>query len=150
MNFIAVCTASFVQIWIIWAEINHACRRQQFKVSQVQQMLLKTTRARDCTDPPPVYPIMMETKLGATDWGWDHKERPEPVSGALPTTIFLSCREHQLPSPLQKPKTPQKLFPPWHTPLHEDTQPHWDRTQPHHLFLHPLGICFGATVSNLG
>lgn len=92
----------------------------------------------------------METKLGPMDGGWDPKERLGPASSAFSTTTFLSSREHQLPSPLKKPKTPQKLFPPWHTPLHEDTQPHWDRTQALHLFLYPFGICSGASVSNLG
>lgn len=84
------------------------------------------------------------------DWGWDPKERPGPPSGAFSTITFLSCREHQLPSPLQRPKPSQRLFPPWHTPLHKDTQPSWDRAQPPHLFAHPLGICTGASLRNLG
>lgn len=84
------------------------------------------------------------------DWGWDPKAMPGPATGDFFTTTFLSCREHMLPSPLQRPKSPQKLFPPWHTPLHEDKQPHWDRAQPCHLFLQCLAICSDASVSNLG
>lgn len=134
MNFITVCTASFVQIWIIWAEINHAGRRQQFKASQVQQILLKTTRIEDCTDPPRLYLIMMETKLGPMDWGWDPKEKPGAASGAFSTSTLLFCREYQLPFPWQRPKTPQRFLPPWHTLLQEDTQSLWDRKQTHYLF----------------